>query len=155
MTKPLLTIAMLAVFLLSACAEGQEKQTVGTIVGAGVGAVLGSQVGSGKGRLASVAIGTLAGAWLGSEAGKTLDAADRMNARQTAQNALEYNPSGQSSTWRNPDSGNSGSYTPTSTYRSDGRDCREFDSTIHVDGKSEPATGRACRDDDGTWRIVP
>ena len=155
MTNIRILYAIFAALLLSACAEGQEKQTVGTVIGAGVGAVLGAQVGEGKGRLAGVAIGTLAGAWLGSEAGKSLDRADQMYAQRTAQSALEYNKSGQASTWRNPDSGHSGSYMPTRSYRVNGKDCREFDATVTVDGTPEIVSGRACRDTDGKWRIVP
>lgn len=144
----------LVTLMLIACAEGQEKQTIGTVVGAGLGALVGSQIGSGKGQLVGVAVGALAGGWLGSEAGKSLDEADKINAQQTAQNALEYNKSGQTSVWRNPDSGNSGSYTPTNTEKKNGKDCREFDSTITIDGDTKPSKGRACRELDGTWRIV-
>lgn len=154
MTKNFLTTAVLAAFVLSACAEGQEKQGLGTLVGAGVGALLGSQVGKGDGRLAGILVGAVAGGWLGSETGKKLDEADKNKAQQTAQNTLEHNQTGQSSSWHNPDSGNSGTYTPTKTYKDNGKDCREFESTIVVDGKTEPATGRACREEDGTWKIV-
>ncbi|MBL6932342.1 MAG: glycine zipper 2TM domain-containing protein [Rhodospirillales bacterium] len=154
MTKKISGVAALAVLVLAACAEGQEKQTFGAIVGAGVGALVGSQIGSGNGRLASIAVGTLGGAWLGSEAGKSLDEADKLKAMQTAQNTLEFNQSGQTSSWNNPDTGNSGTYTPTNTYQSAGKDCRDFESSVTVDGKTEPATGRACREEDGTWKII-
>ena len=32
--------------------------------------------------------------------------------------------------------------------------CREFQTHIIIDGKSEPAHGTACRQPDGTWRVV-
>lgn len=35
-----------------------------------------------------------------------------------------------------------------------GRDCREFEQVIYVEGRRQTATGTACREDDGTWRIV-
>ncbi len=146
--------SLLAIFLLAACAEGQEKQTIGTVVGAGLGALVGSQVGSGKGQWVGVAVGALAGGWIGSELGQNLDEADKLKARKTAQSALEFNESGQTSAWQNPDSGNSGTYTPTNTVKSSGRDCRDFESTITVNGKTEPSKGRACRDSDGAWQIV-
>ena len=57
--------------------------------------------------------------------------------------------------WVNPDSGNSGSYTPTKTYQVDsGQYCREFQQTITVGGQTEDAYGTACREPDGSWRIV-
>ena len=155
MNHKIVPIISLCVFILAACTQGQEKQTIGTIVGAGLGAVLGSQVGSGKGRLAGVAIGALAGAWIGGETGKNLDEADKLKAQQTAQNALEHNQSGQTSSWQNPDSGNSGSYTPTSSYKSNNKDCRDFESTVTIDGEQETSQNRACRNEDGTWHVVP
>ena len=78
-----------------------------------------------------------------------------MYAQRTAQQSLEYNQTGQTAAWRNPDSGHSGTVTPTRTYRTaDGQNCREFEQTIYVDGKQETAKGRACRRADGTWQIV-
>ncbi len=147
----------LVCFSLAACegTQGHEKQTLGTLVGAGLGALAGSQIGSGKGQMAAVAIGALAGAWGGSEIGKSLDKADQLYAQRTAQNTLEYNKAGQTSSWRNPDSGHSGTVTPVSTYRGEaGQDCREFETTIYVDGKQETGRGKACRQSDGTWKIV-
>lgn len=148
--------AVLAVPLL-ACQGMQDnpKQTGGTLIGAGLGALLGSQVGSGKGKLAAVAVGALAGAWAGSEVGKSLDKADKMYAQRNAQDSLEYSQVGQSKAWRNPDSGNSGTLTPTRTYKTaSGENCRDFETTIYVGGKQETGTGRACRQPDGTWQII-
>jgi hypothetical protein len=33
--------------------------------------------------------------------------------------------------------------------------CREYQTTIVVDGKAQPAHGTACRQADGAWRIAP
>ena len=150
-------LVLIAIVFLAACAEyeGKQKQTVGTLLGAGLGALAGSQVGGGKGQLAAVAIGALAGAWLGGEAGKSLDKADQAYAERTAQNTLENNTTGQTSNWRNPDSGHAGSYTPIRTYQTaSGQNCREFETSVVIDGKTETATGTACRSGDGTWKIV-
>lgn len=152
-----ISVAVILVIPLLACESSKDapKQTVGTLLGAGLGALIGSQVGGGKGKLAAVAVGALAGAWAGSEVGKSLDKADRNYAQRTAQDSLEYSQAGQSKAWRNPDSGNSGTFTPVRTYKaSDGRNCRAFETTIYVDGKQEIGTGQACRQPDGTWQIV-
>jgi surface antigen len=150
-----LAIPMALVLALAAC-EGQgRKQTGGTLIGAGAGALAGSQIGGGRGKLAAVAIGALAGAFLGSEVGKSLDRADRAAMTRTSQNALERNPTGQTSTWSNPDSGNAGTVTPTRTYETaSGDPCREYQQTVTIAGKTEQAYGRACRQPDGTWKIV-
>ncbi len=156
MSKKMIATVLVAAAALTGCAEGQgNKQTLGTIIGAGVGVLAGSQFGSGKGQWLAAAIGGMAGAYAGSEIGKVLDQNDRKMAQQTAQLALENNKTGQASSWRNPDSGNSGSATPISTYSEGGRDCRKFESKVNVDGKSETATGKACRNADGSWTVVP
>ena len=142
---------------LFACQTLQDnpKEAGGTLLGAGLGALIGSNAGSGKGQLAAVAVGALVGAWAGSEVGKSLDKADQIFAEKTAQETLEYAQVGQRQSWSNPDTGNSGTFTPTRTYKKENKqDCREFVTTIHVGGKQETGTGRACRQPDGTWKIV-
>ena len=145
------------VLSLGACEGNQygQKQTVGVVLGGIAGGLLGAQVGSGKGKLAATAVGTLLGAVIGSEVGKSLDKADRLYAQQTAQTALETNRTGQISSWRNPDNGHGGSITPTRTYQTaQGGSCREYQQTVTIGGKTETAYGRACRDADGTWRLL-
>ena len=155
MIIPRSVIILVVGLALVACQEGREKELGGTLLGAGLGALAGSQIGSGKGQLAAVALGALAGGYFGGQIGQSLDKADRAYAKETAQDSLEFNRTGQTSSWRNPDSGHSGSYTPTRTYVSDrGEDCREFETTIFIDGREERAVGRACRQPDQTWKIV-
>lgn len=157
MRKQVLALVAASALFVGACESMEQRpgETLGTIIGAGVGAVLGSKVGDGSGKMIATALGGLAGAWLGSELGKSLDERDIQQAEQTAQDSLENNPTGVSSTWDNPDSGNSGSVTPTNTYQTaEGEDCREFESTVNVDGKTETTQGRACRQPDGSWMIV-
>ncbi len=140
---------------LAACQDAGTKQTVGTLIGAAGGALIGSQIGGGTGRLAAVAIGTLAGAFIGSEVGKSLDRADRIAMQNATQTSLETAPSGQATEWRNPDSGHYGTITPKPAVRSStGEYCREFQHTVTVDGRTERAYGKACRQPDGSWRIT-
>ena len=145
------------VISLAACAEGQygNKQVGGAVIGGTLGGLVGSKIGSGKGQLAATAVGTLLGALAGSEVGKSLDRIDRMHAAQTSNAALEGNRAGQMSSWNNPDSGNSGNFTPTRTYRtSSGQYCREYQQTVMVGGREQSSYGTACRQPDGSWRIV-
>jgi surface antigen len=97
--------------------------------------------------------GTLLGAWAGSEVGKSLDRADRLAAAQATHNALEHTPTGAATTWRNPDTGHAGSVTPLRTYQAGGRDCRDFEQTLFIDGQAETVRSTACRQPDGTWRV--
>jgi surface antigen len=149
-----LTILTLAMVLLTAC-EGGPKQQAGTLIGAAGGGLLGAQFGHGQGRLAAVALGTLAGALIGSEVGKSLDRADRAAIARSTQESLETSPSGHVTRWRNPDSGHYGSVTPEPAYRSsEGEFCREYQQTVTIGGKTEQAYGTACRQPDGSWKIV-
>jgi len=150
--------AVMAALILAGCtndAQNNPKKTMGTLVGAGVGALIGSQMGGGKGNAVAIAIGTLAGAWLGSELGKSLDAADKAYMERSTQDSLEYSKTGSPVAWNNPDSGHSGQVTPRDTYQNpQGQYCRRFEQTIFVDGQEEAAFGRACRQPDGSWKIV-
>lgn len=149
-------LAALVAVALSAC-EGQQmnKESVGTVLGGIGGAVLGAQFGKGTGSLVGVAAGALAGAYLGNQIGTSLDKADRAQMEQASQRATAA-PIGQQISWRNPDSGNSGTITPTreGTNNATGEYCREFQQTVTVGGKSEQAFGTACRQPDGSWRVV-
>ena len=154
-TLPVAALLVAALAVAGCTDQYGPKQTGGTLLGAGLGGLAGAQFGGGKGALAMTALGALGGAFLGSEVGKSLDRADRSYLANTTQTTLERAPVGQGSTWRNPDSGNYGTITPTRTYQAaDSRPCREYQQTITVGGRSEEAIGRACRNSDGTWQIV-
>lgn len=128
--------------------------TVGTIAGAVVGGVAGAQFGHGSGKLAATAFGTLLGAFVGHQVGESLDEADQRAAQQAAQRAYQA-PLGQQITWNNPDSGHSGTITPSCDGTdANGNACREFQQTVTVGGNTEQATGTACRMPDGSWKIV-
>lgn len=134
---------------------GGQKEAVGTVVGAGTGALIGSQIGGGKGKLAAVAVGTLAGALLGQQVGKSLDRADSSTMQSTAQSSLESSRTYETDEWRNPDSGNSGTFTPTRTFQNEsGQSCREYNQTVTIEGETQTAHGTACRQSDGSWLIV-
>jgi surface antigen len=153
--KQMVIVALFPI-VLTACGQlGGPKQTGGTLLGAGLGGLAGSQIGGGKGRLAAVAVGTLLGAFVGNKAGQSLDRADQLFAKQAAQRSLERFPSGRSTTWRNPDNGHSGTFTPTRTFQTAaGSYCREFQQTVTVAGRTQRAFGTACRQPDGSWRIT-
>lgn len=146
LTKFMIPLVAASALALAGC-EGQgQKQTGGTLVGAAAGGLLGSQFGGGVGKVAATALGVLAGGWLGSEVGKSLDNADKAAMRQTSQYALEATKAGHTSNWSNPDSGNSGTVTPTKTYQTaEGEYCREYQQTVTVAGKTQEAYGTACR----------
>lgn len=144
-------------FLFGAACETDagRKEVGGTFIGAVIGGLLGAQIGGGKGQLATTAAGTLLGAYLGSRVGQSLDRTDRLYAERATQRSLNSSTSGHASTWSNPDTGHSGRFTPVNRYRSaDGLSCRDYNQTVTIGGRTETATGTACRGADGEWRVV-
>lgn len=79
---------------------------------------------------------------------------DQRRHARTTHDALETQPVGQASSWRNPDAQTSGSVTPTRTWaRDDGTQCRDYQQTVTIEGRQETMTGTACRQQDGTWKV--
>jgi surface antigen len=144
----LICCAVLAI----SCSNVGPKAVVGAATGAAAGGLIGAAAGGGA---EGIAAGVLLGGLAGGAIGDALDQRDPELAYQSNQYALESNRAGQASTWQNPDSGHSGSFTPTRTYQtSQGQFCREYQQTVVVGGESQDAYGRACRQPDGSWRVV-
>jgi surface antigen len=143
-------VLLITSLFLGACQEVRNED-VGTVVGGALGGLLGAQVGDGSGQIAAAVAGALVGAYLGGRIGKSMDEADRVKANQ----ALETNPTGQTSSWNNPDTGNGYVVTPTRTYRpNDDSPCRDYTTDAWIDGQREVVEGTACRQPDGTWRVI-
>ena len=158
-----LNVLILAVIVaVTGCATNQygPKQTMGGLTGAALGGLLGAQFGSsgrhghGDTRLATTAIGVLVGGLIGSEIGRSMDEVDRMKANQAVVQA-QTAPLGTNITWNNPNNDHHGSITPTRDGTAQNGDyCREFQQSVTIGGKTQDAYGVACRQPDGSWRIV-
>lgn len=152
-------VAVFALALSVAGCSGNGGPSTGETVGGAGGAILGglagSAIGSGSGRLIATGAGAVIGALVGSRIGQHLSEGDEQRMTSTTTDALENNETGEASSWDNPDSGNRGTVTPTETYQhDDGQYCREFQQTVYIDGEPEQAYGTACRQPDGSWKIV-
>ncbi len=155
--KNKLVALTLSAFLITSCANDGtiSKQGGGAALGAVTGGVLGSLFGKGEGKILAIGAGALIGGLAGGVVGKYMDDNDKMMAEKSAHNALEKLPSGKTAQWSNPDSGHSGSVTPTKTFQSEsGRYCREYNHTVDIGGKVQKAYGTACRQPDGNWEII-
>ncbi len=146
-------VAVLLAFFLVSCAQAGTKTTIGAATGAAAGGLIGAAAGGGT---AGILGGVLLGGLLGGAVGNALDQRDREYMRQSNQQALETYRAGETSSWSNPDSGNSGSVTPTRTYQNQsGQPCREFTQTVVIGGQTEEAYGTACRQTDGSGQVSP
>lgn len=152
MKAKFLATIMAAALALGACTANDEQ--MGQVIGGVAGGFLGSQFGEGSGKIAATIGGALIGSWVGTKVAQGMNAQDRAyydNASQQAQSA----PIGQTVVWNNPESGASGTVTPVREGESySGEYCREFQQTVTIDGQTERAYGTACRQEDGSWRIV-
>ena len=148
-TKALITSAVTALLLASACTTGPTKEQTGTVVGGVLGGVIGSQVGDGHGRTAATIIGAIAGGLVGGAVGRSMSETDKLKSAQ----ALETARTGEATQWRNPDSGNQYTVTPTRTYQSAEGPCRDYRMNGVIDGRTEVIQGTACRQNDGNWRV--
>ena len=121
------------------------------LLGGAAGGLLGAQIGKGRGQLAAVAAGTLLGFLVGNNVGRSMDEADQTCLTQS----LEHAEDGQEIAWNNPDSGARYQVTPTKTIEvAEGRYCREYTTTAVIGGKTQSTYGKACRQPDGSWRLV-
>ena len=146
-------VVVLAAWVFTGCEtmQGNPKTAIGGLGGAAVGGLIASAAGGGG---SAIAAGVIGGALLGGLAGNLLDDRDKRMANDTAQRALETAPSGKAVAWTNPDSGHSGTVTPVRTFESNGAFCREYQQTVTIGGRPEESFGTACRQPDGSWRIV-
>ena len=140
---PLLGLSLASTLMLGGC----TKQESGTAIGGVVGGALGNQFGKGAGNVAMTAVGAIAGAMIGGSIGQNMDDTDQLKAQQ----ALESTRTNESSSWSNPDTGNRYTVTPTRTYDSGGRNCRDYSTRAYIGGRQEVVHGTACRDSNGSW----
>jgi len=149
MKRMFLVLTFVPALMLSGCATG-PKEEAGMVIGGIIGGVLGSQVGSGRGRTTATVIGALAGSAIGSSIGRSMDELDRMKMSAT----LETTRTGVATTWNNPDTGYEYRMVPTRTYESAEGPCREYTLDAEIGGRTEQIYGTACRQADGSWRVI-
>jgi len=153
--KNVVIATVLATTLMSGCAGTYNKATTGAALGALTGSALAYGLGkdSSKKNLWLIA-GAAAGGLIGNNIGAKLDERDRLLLGQTFQNTMEVAPNNQVGGWSNPNTGNSGTVTPTQTMMSaNNQPCREFNTTVNIGGELSQAYGTACRQSDGSWKI--
>jgi surface antigen len=128
-----------------------NRAVLGGVLGGAAGAALGSRVDKHDGRTAAIVGGTIIGVLVGGAIGQYMDSIDQNCIGQT----LEHVPDGETIVWQNPNVGGSYQVTPAETYqRSDGRYCREYITEVVISGRREQAYGTACRQPDGSWKVV-
>lgn len=150
--KKVITSAMLV--LTSVCVVGcsnMNNQSMGTLGGAAIGGLVGSRFGGGGGQILATGLGAVAGAVIGNAIGKNMDDTDKLKMN----NALENSPAGRPAYWTNSNTGAQYTVTPTQNVTVDGNPyCREYRTKAIIAGKQQQMYGTACRQPDGSWKMV-
>ena len=143
----LFLLPVIIAFSLASCGPQYSKGTQGAGIGAAGGAIAGQAIGrSTEATLIGAAVGTLLGYIVGNE----MDKYDRQQLNQT----YEYAPSGQPTSWHNPDNGNSYQVVPQPAYTQPSqpdRPCRKAEILATIDGRTEKTYTTACRNSVGQW----
>ena len=159
---------ILCVVAITACAKmDSDMQNVnvggvaGSVVGALAGGLAGAEFGGGLGQALFISAGAMTGASVGYEAGTILYPSDQAAYDNNARLALNTSTNGKVSDWANPETGNSGIFTPTKTFfAGNGRSCRNYRSTLALKAEADQTgvithqEGTACQQADGSWRSV-
>lgn len=148
-TTSLLLAALLMISLFSCANSNLNKGQQGAIGGAAGGALIGQALGRDtEATLIGAAVGTLLGYIIGNEM-------DKFDKREL-NHAYEYGRSGQTTQWKNPDSGNTYQVTPQPAYSNPSnaqRPCRKAEILATIDGKTEKTYSTACRNSQGQWEL--
>jgi len=126
--------------------EGRcSAEAVGAVVGGTIGGVVGSGIGEGDGRRIATVLGTVIGAVIGANVARDITDLDRA----CIGHALELSGDRHRVVWDNPRTHIHYELVPVRTFRSDGRDCREFDLVFdkHRERRS------ACDSGGGRWQM--
>jgi surface antigen len=145
----LVLVPLLLLACLGCSGNRMSKAQQGSVFGAVTGGLIGSQLGPPEERNENALIGAGLGFLAGYIVGNEMDKYDRRQVQQT----LEYQPSGQTSSWVNPDTGRKFAVTPGPAYAEDGRIYRDVEIDARVDGDRETVHAKAYRKE-GRWVLV-
>lgn len=127
-----------------------------TAAGALAGGLVGNQLFHGKNAFAGVLAGALIGGVIGDQIGQHMDKQDQINMKSAVINT----PMNQEATWKSDKAGPGGrpvTYTvrPVRNFSTAASSyCREYQTTVTVGGEAKHAYGKACRNPDGSWKIL-
>lgn len=159
-TRTIAAIAMLAgaaALPLSGC-ESVEKETglskgtqTGILGGATFGGIIAAIAGANP---AWIAASTVLGGVTGGVIGNYLGKQDAEKHAQSNLKALDTLQTGQTSSWSDTKSGNSGSTTVNNvTQQADGSVCKSFTETVRTSAETVTKEATACKASGGGWKI--
>jgi surface antigen len=129
-----------------------SKTDVSVIVGAAAGCGIGTLIGRGAGETIAIISGVVIGGSIGYGVGQYLDSNDRYSYHVAQQGALE---NGNREAWSNSQNGHYGHIVPQKSFTNNqGQSCRKYTETVYVGAEKHKAYGTACKQADGSWKIM-
>jgi len=127
----------------------------GIFAGAVIGGLLGNAIGRGDGRGGATVAGVIAGGAVGAALTNNLSCEDRSYAYKTYADGFNSGRPNSTYKWQNPHDDHRGEFR-VGTYYNDpaGFRCANYTQSIYVQGRPQQASGKACRQPDGTWAII-
>jgi len=132
------------------CRNSGTGAALGAAAGGTAGAIIGATTSHGPHQWAATAGGAILGLLLGGAVGHAADTLDQSCAAE----AVAYGPVGQPVGWASPTYGTQYQVTPVRQYAVNGVPCREYTANAAIDGRWQQVRGTACRQPDGSWRMV-
>ena len=132
---------------------GLSKSTqTGAAGGAAFGGIVSALAGANPALIAgSIILGGVAGGAIGDRLGKD----DTKKHADMNLHALDSLGAGQSESWNDSSTGNSGSTRVTKvTEAQDGNTCKSYVETVRTGTRTVTQDGTACKAPGGTWRVV-
>lgn len=145
-----LLVLVMSVSLISCSTNTQKENTgIGVATGAVAGGLLGSLVGGGTGKAVAIGVGIVAGALVGGAIGHSMDSSDHAHLN----NAVT---TGKPTSWQNAKTHSTYTVVPSKHYVTvkGNKYCRNYTTTAVIDGKTSSVHGVACRQTDGSWKVV-
>ncbi len=137
------------------CERQQQGNTAGgAIIGALAGGLLGNAISRGPQRGAGTAVGAIFGGIVGASIGRNMDCEQRSYAYDASYRGFEAGRPNQRYDWRDPRGDAYGYVQVGEYYQERERRCATYTQQIYVHGRPETASGRACRQPDGTWQMM-
>jgi surface antigen len=149
-------IAGIAALPLAGC-ETIEKETgfnkstqTGALGGAAFGGIIAALAGANPAWIAaSVIMGGVAGGALGNYLGKE-NAEKHVATNLSALNNLN---AGQTASWSDNKTGNSGSTKVDRVFTSNGQTCKSYTETVRTSQRTVTEQATACKQSDGSWKV--
>jgi surface antigen len=101
-----------------------------------------------------IAASVILGGVTGGALGKYLGEKDARQYAESHYRALDNLKAGQTSSWRDPSTGNHGSTTVHRSFTAaDGALCKNFTESVHTSAKDVKETATACKAANGDWKL--